>query len=127
MVIRFKWVDCQMTALKKCRTIEDIEIALRELPEDLDATYDRILNNIRDANDRKRAKAILQLIAVACRPLTIEEVSETLTVDCESQTINVKRKMRNPLEIIEICSSNLEPSEPGLCKMSYIVSNLTVL
>ena len=117
MVVRFKWVDCQMMALKKCRTIEDIEFALTELPEDLDATYDRILNNIHDANDRKRAKAILQFIAVACRPLYIEEVSETLTVDCESQTINVKRRMRNPLEIIEICSSLLELEEYPHCEI----------
>ena len=105
-----------MTALRECRTIEDIEIALRELPQDLDATYDRILNNIRNANDRKRARCILQLIAVACRPLTIEEVSEALTVDCESQTINVKRRMRNPLAIVEICSSLLDIEEYPQCR-----------
>jgi ankyrin repeat domain-containing protein 50 len=93
--------------LKGCRTIEDLENALTELPKDLDITYDRILNNI-DEKDRKRAQCVLQLMAVACRPLTIDEASEALTVDIERENINYKRRMRDPSAILEICSSLIE-------------------
>jgi hypothetical protein len=94
--------------LRGCRDIEDLETALHGLPESLDATYDRILNNIRGEKDRKRAKCVLQLIAVAYRPLTVHEVGEALTVDCEEETINPKRRMRDPSAILEICSGLLE-------------------
>jgi len=109
-VIRFRWVECQLTTLRRCRDIEDRENALTELPESLDATYDRILNNIREGKDQKRARCALQLIAVAYRPLTIQEISEALIVDCEEETINYKRRMRDPFGILEICSSLLELS-----------------
>jgi hypothetical protein len=110
-VIRFRWVECQLISLKHCRDIEDIETALNELPESLDATYERILDNIRGGKDRKRARCVLQLIAVAYRPLTVQEISEALTVDCELETINPKRRMRDPFGILEICSSLLDLSE----------------
>ena len=84
--------------------IEDVESALRELPKDLDETYDRILNNIKEMH-RNRVKCVLRLIVVACRPLTIDEMSEALTVDCEEENINPKRRMRDPSAILQICSS----------------------
>ena len=52
--------------------------------------------------------ASCNLMAVACRPLTIDEVSEALTVDFEGENINHKRRMRDPSEILEICSSLIE-------------------
>lgn len=97
-----------MITLRACKDIEDLETALKELPESLDATYDRILTNIRGEKDRKRAKYALQLIAVAHRPLTVYEVNEALTVDCEEEMINPKRRMRDPHAILEICSGLLE-------------------
>jgi hypothetical protein len=105
--LRFRWVECQLMTLSRCRSLEDLEDALKGLPKDLDATYDRMLDNIRE-EDRKRAKCILQLIAVARRPLTVHEVNEALTVDCEEETIYPKRRMQDPFEILEICSGLLE-------------------
>jgi hypothetical protein len=109
--VRFRWVECQLATLKCCRDIEDIETALNDLPESLDSTYERILNSIRKGKDRQRAKCILQFIAVSHRPLTVAEVSEALTVDCEEKNINYKRRMRDPLAILEICSGLLVLSE----------------
>jgi hypothetical protein len=76
----------------------------------LDLTYDRILDNI-DGKDRKRAQCVLQLMVVACRPLTLDEMSEALTVDFEKETINHKKKIRDPTDILEICSSLIELAE----------------
>jgi hypothetical protein len=96
--------------LRRCRDLEDLEIALNELPESLDATYLRVLENIRGEKNRQRAKCVLQLITVACRPLTINEVNEALTVDCINEIINPKRRLRDPFGILEICSGLVELS-----------------
>ena len=93
-----------MATLRGCRTIEDLENVLDDLPKDLDVTYDRILDNI-DGKDRERARCVLQLMVVACRPLTLDEMSEALTVDFEEETINHKKKLRDPSDILDICSS----------------------
>ena len=82
---------------------------LAELPKDLDATYDRILTNIRE-KDREIARTVLRLIAVAYRPLTIEEMYEALTIDCEKEDINENKKLKNALALLKICSSLVELS-----------------
>jgi hypothetical protein len=84
---------------------------LTSLPEDLDATYDRILNNIRGEKNRTIAKCVLKLIAVACRPMNIEEMGEAVIVDCEKEIINENRRIKNPSTILKICSSLIELSE----------------
>src|SRR5437667_10514282 len=85
---RFRWVECQLNALRVCRNVEDVENALTDLPPDLDITYDRILNNVVHENERKRARCILQLITVSVRFLTVEEMNEALIVDCDKENIN---------------------------------------
>jgi len=82
---------------------------LAELPKDLDATYDRILMNIRE-KDREIARTVLRLIAVAYRPLTIEEMNEALTIDCEKEDINMNKKLKNASAALKICSNLVELS-----------------
>ena len=53
---------------------------LAELPETLDATYERILREMPKAN-REHAHRLLQCLAVAVRPLTVEELAEILAID----------------------------------------------
>jgi ankyrin repeat protein len=51
-----------------------------ELPESLDETYERILKEIKKPN-RDHARRLLQCLAVAIRPLRVEELAEVLAVD----------------------------------------------
>jgi ankyrin repeat protein len=53
---------------------------LKELPETLDETYERILRNINKAN-RDLAHRLLQCLTVAVRPLRVAELAEVLAVD----------------------------------------------
>jgi len=53
---------------------------LAELPETLDATYERILQEIPKSN-QVHAHRLLQCLTVAVRPLRVEELAEVLTVD----------------------------------------------
>ena len=53
---------------------------LGELPETLDETYERILQEIPKSN-RSHTHRFLQCLAVAIRPLFVEELAEVLAVD----------------------------------------------
>ena len=56
---------------------------LKELPETLDGTYERILHEIPKAN-RVHAHRLLHCLAVAVRPLRVQELAEVLAVDFDS-------------------------------------------
>src|ERR1700730_15030431 len=76
---RFRWVYCQLEALRYCLP-PSVRSILDELPETLDETYERILRSINKAN-REHAHRLLQCLTVAIRPLRVEELAEVLAVD----------------------------------------------
>ena len=53
---------------------------LKELPESLDETYERIVRGINKAN-REHAHRLLQCLTVASRPLRVAELADILAVD----------------------------------------------
>ena len=55
---------------------------LKELPDTLDETYERILRDINKAN-RDHAHRLLQCLTVAVRPLHVAELAQVLAVDFE--------------------------------------------
>jgi hypothetical protein len=108
---RFRWVECQLDTLRKCRRPRDVEKALNELPETLDETYNRILRNI-PPQDRNDVFSIIQMLAVSYRPLTLDEVSEALSIDFESETVNREDVgLMDKYDILKICSSLVTLSE----------------
>ena len=79
MNIRFRWVFCQLDVLRHCFPL-NIPRVLSELPASLDETYERVLTEIGTAN-RHHAYRLLQSLAVAIRPLRVEELAEILALD----------------------------------------------
>ena len=76
---RFRWVFCQLQALRHCLAPR-VRHILKELPETLDETYERILKDINKAN-WDHAYRLLQCLTVAVRPLHVAELAEVLAVD----------------------------------------------
>jgi ankyrin repeat protein len=76
---RFKWVYCQLEALRHCLP-PSLRGILEELPDTLDETYERVLKEINKAN-REHARRLLQCLTVASRPLRVEELAEVLAID----------------------------------------------
>jgi hypothetical protein len=68
-----------LEVLRQCLP-PSVRPTLRELPESLDETYERILNEIEKQNKRL-AQRVLQCLVVAVRPLCVEELAEVLAVD----------------------------------------------
>ena len=76
---RFRWTFCQLEVLRDCLP-SCVRRTLRELPESLDETYERILKEIKKPN-RDLAQRVLQCLVVATRPLRVAELGEVLAVD----------------------------------------------
>ena len=81
---------------------------LEELPKSLDETYQRILKEINNAN-HKQAHQLLQCLAVAQRPLRVEELAEVLALDVDAgeiPTFNAKWRWEDhEAAVLSACSS----------------------
>jgi hypothetical protein len=84
LLYRFRWVFCQLDALRHCFP-PNLRQFLKELPESLDETYDRILRGINKAQ-KSNAHRLLQCLTVAVRPLLVEELAELLVFDFQASS-----------------------------------------
>ncbi|KAH6667724.1 hypothetical protein B0J14DRAFT_170784 [Halenospora varia] len=100
----FRWVVCQLDALRKCLKLNALRKALQLLPKTLDDTYTRILCSI-DEEYRQDAFTILQWLVYSARPLRIEEVAEVVAVDIDHLRFDAENRLPEPRDILTICSS----------------------
>lgn len=83
---------------------------LDKLPETLDETYERVLRDINGAN-RDHALHLLQCLAVAIRPLRVEELAEVLAVDFDvleggNPKLNLNWRWEDQEQaVLSVCSS----------------------
>ncbi|KAH9035903.1 hypothetical protein EDB85DRAFT_2143394 [Lactarius pseudohatsudake] len=75
----FRWVFCQLETLRQCLP-QSVRRTLNELPESLDETYERVMMDIKKAN-QVHAYRMLQCLTVAVRPLFVAELAEVLAFD----------------------------------------------
>ena len=106
---RFRWVYCQLDLLRRCLPA-GIRQALEEIPETLDGTYERTLQDMDKAN-WIFAHRIFQCVAVASRPLRVEELAEFLALDFDTWPTPTFRTGWRPVEpvgaVLSTCSSLL--------------------
>ena len=76
---------CQLEILRHCLP-SSVRRTLEELPESLDETYARILEEIKMPN-RSHARRLLQCLVAAIRPLRVEELAEVLAIDFDVKGI----------------------------------------
>jgi ankyrin repeat protein len=99
---RFRWVECQLEVLRDCVTKTSVEAALSDLPNTLDETYDRILENI-DRQHLEYVRTAFALLLVTCRPLKVEELAEAVVVAPYCKAIDVEDRLFDPKDIIMMC------------------------
>lgn len=122
---RFRWAVCQIGALRSCNKASAVKAALEDLPRSLYDTYERILSCV-SSSDLADARAIMQWIAFAKRPLALEEVAEAATTEPGLQDVDPDDKLYDPHDVLRICRSLLSMSEEkvficGKLKVSQIV------
>ena len=107
---------CQLEALQDCLP-SSVRRTLKELPESLDETYERILREIRRGRDH--AHRLLQCLTVAIRPLRVEELAELLAYDFDAAeggipTVNANWRWEDHEEaVLSTCSSLIAVVDDG--------------
>ncbi|KAI7972191.1 hypothetical protein EIK77_001757 [Talaromyces pinophilus] len=92
-------------------TDDAILTALRNLPRDLPAVYDRILQK----NSRSTySKKLLQFVSSAYRPLTLWELREALSITPGDDIMDTKKFITDIQRTISSCGSLLEVDEESL-------------
>lgn len=102
--IRFRWVVCQIEALRKCLKLSVLRQTLQTLPQTLDGTYDRILLNI-PRDYAREAYTALQFLTVARCSVSVADVAEAVAVNQETHTFDPNDRLTDPFDVIEILSS----------------------
>ena len=102
---RFRWVALQLSELARCPNVLAVRKQLVALPKDLHETYVRILLRI-DEGDRSDVKTFLRWFAFSTRPMTLEEMAETVAVIFNDGVPFYTEDGRypDPKEVLEKCS-----------------------
>src|SRR5580658_7547196 len=113
---RFRWIFCQLEVLRQCLP-PSVRPTLKELPESLDMTYERILKEIKKPN-RRLAQRVLQCLVIAVRPLRVDELGEVLAVDFDDAEGIPRLKPdwrweEKELALLSACSSLIAIVEAG--------------
>lgn len=100
----FLWVALQIESLCAMETDEAISQALKDLPKGLSETFGRILQRSQRLGHSYQ-KSILELVTVAQRPLTLEELREALSVAPGDTKWNPARLLNNIHSALACCGS----------------------
>ena len=101
---RFRWVECQLETLRKCKTVAHVRKTLKSLPKNLDATYVRILQGI-DEYYCSKVRDIFALLAFSGRIVTLGEIVEFVAFNETTKSFNEEEKFLDPYFVLEVCSS----------------------
>ncbi|KAJ8130544.1 hypothetical protein O1611_g3085 [Lasiodiplodia mahajangana] len=111
----FRWAVCQLDVLKRKRDRESIRKALETLPEDIFATYQRILVEIPEM-DREFSRAALALI---CSHTAKIPTAEVLVTAC-LYSVPFNDIMRFSVDTLkEICGSLISLSDLNRAPMTW--------
>lgn len=115
-MIRFRWVECQFTALDFCpKSKYHLDTLLASLPRSLDKTYERMLLSISEESTED-AKRILALLWYVKRPLTVPEIIEGIAVELwDNPRLNVDRRLDDEDDLHRTC--------PGLIEIDFHSGN----
>jgi hypothetical protein len=106
IVIRFRWVVCQLDMLRNCVTLPALRKALKSLPKTLDETYERILTNI-DESYASDVRKLLQFLTFSPGAMKLTGLVEVLAIDMggEEPQFNPENRIPDPKDIITMCST----------------------
>lgn len=100
----FRWVECQVDAIRGCMKLGPLRRTLKSLPRTLDDTYTRILSSIPE-DYVEDARRILSCLICSFHPLAIEEIADTVAIVADGETYyDVENRLSQSRDILSICS-----------------------
>jgi hypothetical protein len=113
----FLWVYLVTVMLKNQATERELEEALEQFPEGLDAAYGRILHRLESLKGpkRKRVYDILSWLCVVSRPVTAQEVADGIVLQSgQAGILNEKTRIRDTeKDVIDVCAPLVEKNAEG--------------
>ncbi|RYP15273.1 hypothetical protein DL767_010342 [Monosporascus sp. MG133] len=100
----FLWVALQIESLCAAKTDEAIRQALADLPKDLPETFSRILQRSGESGKHYQMRTF-ELVTAAHRPLTTEELRESLSVVPGHAVWNPARLLNDVYSALACCGS----------------------
>ncbi|KAH7150858.1 hypothetical protein DER46DRAFT_400008 [Fusarium sp. MPI-SDFR-AT-0072] len=102
----FRWAACQLESLARCLSPKAIKIALRSLPQDLNETYYRMVQNI-PSEYKSSAIRLLQFLVYTKRPLRLAEAIEVIAteIDREPRGFDVDGRLSLKADVLRYCPS----------------------
>ncbi|OBT57875.1 hypothetical protein VE04_02094 [Pseudogymnoascus sp. 24MN13] len=97
----FRWVVCQLDALKPLGRPKAIRNALKSLPKTIDGSYDRILLAIQSEEEKELIRRTLQFIIFAIRPMTIQEIADAVVVEDGSTALDPDDRFHTPEHLVK--------------------------
>ncbi|KAG1732163.1 hypothetical protein EDB19DRAFT_1300261 [Suillus lakei] len=103
----FRWVQCQLDVIIKCKTPGSIRKALDDLPAGLYETYDRIIHSIEDRgqDDGRIAQRCLLFLAGTFTPLTLDQLNEAMMIEVGESNLNLDLGVIDPMDTVVACGS----------------------
>ena len=116
---RFRWVACQLDALRKCAKLSELRITLNSLPKTLDDTYERILLGI-DGSWRDDVHRVLQWLCFALRDVTLSEVVDALAVTAvDGPRFDPDERYADPRDVLTRCSSLVSATHEDVLRLAH--------
>lgn len=109
----FLWVALQIRSLCAMKTDDSIRQGLADLPKDLSETFSRILRRS-ELLGKLYQRRILELVTVARRPLTTEELREALSVVPGDDIWNPAKLLNDIFAALACCGSLIIADEEEL-------------
>ncbi|RPA91881.1 hypothetical protein L873DRAFT_1848059 [Choiromyces venosus 120613-1] len=124
----FQWAKCQIEHILNLPNRKAIDNALDELPPDLDATYDRILQNIYDMGEenQKLANKTFHLLAVISVQVQEGLLLQALSVEEGDAELDTYR-MCTPETLLNICKGLIRLKGYDSGERSFEISHYSVL
>lgn len=102
---RFLWVAFQVDELTLQHCDDDIRIAIRNFPKDLQETFDRVVGRIVSRGNENIAKRVLRWVAAAKEPLSLDQLKEVIFVEVGQQYSKGERRSNGIEQIISWCEN----------------------
>ncbi|KAI4526746.1 hypothetical protein K525DRAFT_264872 [Schizophyllum commune Loenen D] len=105
----FRWVQCQLYLLEKCKTLLAMKTVLSNLPKTLYETYERILRSISGENaelgEERIVRYTLRWLVGASRPLRLNELNDAIAIEVGCSTLSDDLRVIDATDILTSCGS----------------------
>ena len=120
---RFLWVKFQLDAICEEASDKGIERALERAPDDLNATYERILKTIDEKRRPKRelARKILTWVAYARRPLSIYGLAYATSIEMDTKGLkDLESSIPTEEFILDACANLVSVDRSKWSEFRYV-------